>query len=213
MEMIIGVPGVYFRETMTGHLAFGETDPVVGARSIRRSQATLVVDVTLPDPGRFEMDPGHSGVLHATLDCPHLGQRLERAPGSFRVAVRRAGRRARRLTYEVKAELDSGEWALLGYKEVRNEAPYDLWTETTTLYTVLRHRGPGAESETVAAGILNVGAAEFTRVMRSVRPIGLDEGGDGTALLRKFGELYAGELWTRYASPRPSGSRQPGGLR
>jgi cholesterol oxidase len=213
MEMIIGVPGVFFRETMSGHLAFGETDPVRGARSIRRSLATLVVDVTLPDPGRFETDPKHSGALRATLDCPHLGQRLVGASGSFRVTVRRQGSRVRRLTYEVSAELDSAEWTLLGYKEVRNEAAFDLWTETTTLYTVLRHRRASAESETVAAGILNVGAAEFTRVMRGVRPIGLEEGGDGTALVRKFGELYAGDLWTRYVTPSPPGSAQPGGLR
>jgi cholesterol oxidase len=57
--------------------------------------------------------------------------------------------------YELAFVLGSQDYYLAGRKEVRHDPVYDLWRDTTTLYTTL-HQGTDKTGTVVGAGILTI---------------------------------------------------------
>ena len=96
---------------------------------------------------------------------------------------------------------------LTGYKVVEDDAGFDVWRDTTTLFThVLRgHVGEeaGGEPEVVASGIIHIHLGDFARQLTTFRcdpPTRLDA-------LARFGALFAGDLWDVYGPRRREGGR------
>jgi cholesterol oxidase len=94
---------------------------------------------------------------------------------------------------------------LAGHKVVEDDPGFDLWRDTTTLFTrVLRgHVGEvaGEEPEVVAAGIIHIHGLDFGRQLTTFRcdpPSRLDA-------LGRFGALFAGDLWAVYG---PAGKEE-----
>ena len=87
---------------------------------------------------------------------------------------------------------------LVGHKEVRDERGFDVWSDTSTLYTriLAGHVAAGEEpeAELIATGILHILPRDFARQMTTfrVRPAHrLDAIG-------RFGAAFAGHLWKVY---------------
>ena len=94
---------------------------------------------------------------------------------------------------------------LAGHKLIEDDPGFDLWRDTTTLFTrILRgHVGEAAEAEVLAAGIIHIHLADFARQLTTFRcdpPTRLDA-------LARFGALFAGDLWDVYGP----GAREAGG--
>ena len=96
---------------------------------------------------------------------------------------------------------------LAGHKVIEDDPGFDLWRDTTTLFTqILRghvEEGAREEPEVVAAGIIHIHVADFARQLTTFRcdpPTSLDA-------LGRFGALFAGDLWAVYGP----GGREGGG--
>ena len=95
---------------------------------------------------------------------------------------------------------------LTGFKVVEDDPGFDLWRDTTTLYTrVLPGHVSAAqdrEAEPVAAGIIHIHGLDFGKQLTTFRS---DPPGRLDALGR-FGALFAGDLWKVYGPAAGSGT-------
>jgi cholesterol oxidase len=94
---------------------------------------------------------------------------------------------------------------LTGFKLVRDDAGFDVWKDTTTLFThVLRGHvevGADAEAELVASGVLRIRIRDFAKQLTTFRAGGPNLGAQLGALL-KFGWIFTAQLAQAYLRKR-----------
>jgi cholesterol oxidase len=204
-----GAVSVSFTEEMKGFVSFGEQDFDVGYRSGRESRTALMfhLTITADDIARFIEDRDHEAVAEGWVECDALGGQRPVERGVFNLFVDHEGdRRRKRMLYRLHFSDSAGNpLTLTGHKVVEDDPGFDLWRDTTTLYTrVLRgHVGEeeAEEPEVVASGIIHIHGVDFGRQLTTFRcdpPSRVDA-------LGRFGALFAGDLWDVYGLPGREG--------
>ncbi len=201
--MSTAAPGITFSETMKGPFTEGETDPAAGAKSAARSELAMHATVTVRDLDRFVADPDHSGEIIGAIDFEPLGMGMPTGEGVFRLFAPGEEPGTTYMVYELPFVHAGQDYYLAGRKEVRDDPGFDLWSDTTTLYTRL-HRGADTSGPVIGAGVLSLTAAEFTKVMTSVRALDASSPVEAAGLIARFGKFFAGKLWTSYVAPPAS---------
>ncbi|WP_028058743.1 hypothetical protein [Candidatus Solirubrobacter pratensis] len=191
---------VRFTEEMLGHVTFGETDFARGAAGDRDGAEFLKFHLTIEvaDMDRFSQDPlRHAGAV-GYLQCDALGGRLPVERGDFNLFVDSAPG-VKRMLYRLWFRDGVGHpLTLTGFKLVENDAGFDLWKDTTTLFTrVLKgHVEEGAEAtaEVVASGILKIRVQDFAKQLTTFRAGGAGGLGDKLGGLVRFGVIFVNQL-------------------
>ena len=197
-----GAVAVSFTEEMKGFVAFGEEDFDRGFRSGRESRTALMfhLTITAEDIDSFIADREHEAVAEGWVECAALGGRLPVERGIFNLFVDQDGDQSRkRMLYRLHFSDSTGHaLTLVGHKEVVDDPGFDIWRDTTTLFTrVLRghlEAGAAETAEVVASGIIHIHIGDFARQLTTFRcdpPTRLDA-------LARFGALFAGDLWDVY---------------
>jgi cholesterol oxidase len=191
-----------FTEKMRGFITFGEDDFDHGFREGKRSRTTLMFDVTvrIDDVERFVEDEQHPATISGHLQCDALGGRLEVQEGWFHLFVE-AGDGGERKLMTYRLFLEDGEGhpvTLRGFKEVENDPGFDLWPDTSTLFTHIYagHVQPEGDdgAEVVAGGILHIHPVDFAVQCTTFRV----HPADRVDAIGRFGALFAGDLWDVY---------------
>jgi hypothetical protein len=191
---------VRFTEEMLGHVTFGESDFARGAQTGRDGSEFLKFHLTIEvaDMDRFSTDPMRQAGAVGYLQCDALGGRLPVEKGVFNLFVD-SGPGVKRMLYRLWFRDGVGHpLTMTGYKLVENDAGFDLWKDTTTLFTkVLKghvDEAGDATAELVASGILRIRVQDFAKQMTTFRAGG--SGGVGAKLggLIKFGVIFVGQL-------------------
>ena len=191
---------VRFTEEMLGHVTFGESDFARGAQTGRDGSEFLKFHLTIEvaDMERFSTDPMRQAGAVGYLQCDALGGRLPVEKGVFNLFVD-SGPGVKRMLYRLWFRDGVGHpLTLTGFKLVRDDAGFDLWKDTTTLFTkVLQgHVDESGDSsaELIASGILRIRVQDFAKQMTTFRAGG--SGGIGAKLggLIKFGVIFVGQL-------------------
>jgi hypothetical protein len=194
---------VQFTEEMLGHVTFGESDFARGAAPERDGAGALKFHLTIvvDDIERFGHDPTRRAGAHGYLDCDGLGGRLPVEHGVFNLFVDTEPG-VKRMLYRLWFRDGAGHpLTLSGFKLVKDDAGFDVWKDTTTLFTrVLRghvDEQQEASAEIVASGVLRIRIRDFARQLTTFRA-----GGDGAAAkvgaLAKFGTIFLGQLAEAY---------------
>lgn len=187
---------VRFTEEMLGHVTFGEEDFLRGAAADRDGAGALKFHLTIvvDDIERFAGDPLRSAGAHGYLVCDALGGKLPVERGWFNLFVDTEPG-VKRMLYRLFFRDGAGHpLTLSGHKLVKDDAGFDVWRDTTTLFTrVLRghvdeHAEPDAE--VVASGVLRIRARDFARQLTTFR------GSPGGLL--KFMTIFVGQLAEAY---------------
>ena len=187
---------VRFTEEMLGHVTFGEEDFLRGAAADRDGAGALKFHLTIvvDDIERFAGDPLRSAGAHGYLVCDTLGGKLPVERGWFNLFVDTEPG-VKRMLYRLFFRDGAGHpLTLSGHKLVKDDAGFDVWRDTTTLFTrVLRghvdeHAEPDAE--VVASGVLRIRARDFARQLTTFR------GSPGGLL--KFMTIFVGQLAEAY---------------
>lgn len=191
-----------FTEKMRGFVSFGEDDFDKGFRAGKKSKTGLMFHVTvlMDDVERFVGDPEHPGTITGHVQCDALGGELEVLEGWFNLFVD-AGEHGQRKLMKYRLFLHDGEGhdiTLRGFKEVEDDRGFDVWSDTSTLFTHI-YRGHVApegdeDAEIVATGILHIRPTDFAVQCTTFRvdpPHRLDA-------MARFGDLFAGDLWEVY---------------
>ena len=207
---------VSFTEEMKGFMTFGEMDFERGARSGKESGTAVMFRLTITVDGvnRFVADPDHDTEdLEGYVECAALGGRLEVERGSrFNLFVDDADPARKRMFYRLFfRDAQGNPLTLSGFKDVYDDPGFDVWKDTTTLYTrVLRGHVSEAEEEAAkrdaaryeemvaASGIIIIHFFDFLRQLTTFRAEGPTLS-DRAAALARFGSLFMGKLWDVYA--------------
>jgi len=202
---------VRFTEEMAGHLAFGEASFDEGHQRGLATRTTLRFHLTIETPAidRFVADPEHEATATGWVRCDALGGKQPVEQGRFNlfVATERPGERHMRYRLHFRDGVGN-PLTLVGHKVVFDDPGFDLWPDTTTLFT--RVLGGHVEADgddeapIIASGILRITPWSFARQLTTFRARGAGAVGNVTALVR-FGRLFLGELWQVYVSPRLNG--------
>jgi cholesterol oxidase len=153
------------------------------------------------DIERFGTDPTRRAGAHGYLDCDALGGRLPVEHGVFNLFVDTEPG-VKRMLYRLHFRDGAGHpLTLSGFKLVKDDAGFDVWKDTTTLFTrVLRghvDEQQEASAEIVASGVLRIRIRDFARQLTTFRAGGPDAGAKLGALA-KFGTIFLGQLAEAY---------------
>ena len=189
--------GITFRETMSGGFSLGETDPHAGAAAHGAATLSMHATVSIDDIDRFAANPAHLGSLLGTIDFPPLGTGIPASRGVFNLFSPTDQPALKLMVYELAFVHDGKPYYLAGRKEVRDDPGFDLWKDTTTLFTTL-HEGDGKDGPVAGAGILTLGVVDLVRLVSTISVIGAHGPADTARAISKFGTFFLGELWKSY---------------
>ncbi len=193
-----------FTEEMKGYVAFDESDFDRGYRAGKDAGTAFMFHLTIEteDIERFIADPRHTAQAEGWIDSEAFGGKLPVNEGLFNLFVEQSPGYKRMLYRLQFADGEQHPLTMTGFKEVRHDHGFDVWSETTTLFTrVLEgHVAPeqDAAAQLVASGILHIHPLDFARQMTTFRT----DPAHRVDAIARFGELFAGELWSVY---RPGG--------
>lgn len=194
-------PGITFRETMAGGFSLGEQDPETGNRTgkaaghILSMHATIAID----DIEKFVADAKHNGSISGSIDYPPIGENLPSKTGVFSLFSPTDDPHMRYMVYELGFEANGENYYLAGRKHVKDDPGFDLWSDTTTLYTRL-HQGTDSQAPVVGAGVLSLGVTDLMSLLSTLRATNADTVNEKTKALTTFGRFFLGSLWDSYAS-------------
>jgi len=190
--------GLTFRETMSGPVALGATDPEAGAADPNASTLAIHCEISIDDIDRFVADREHTGSITGSVEYEPFGGTLPVTKGIFNL-FSPGGPNERLMQYRLAFEHDGKPYFLDGAKHVHDDPGFDVWKDTTTLQTVL-HEGTDESGPVAGAGILSLGVEALTRMMTTMRPTG-----GGIEPLVKFGKVFLGSLWESYGKDKVGG--------
>ncbi|MEV4688332.1 GMC family oxidoreductase [Microbacterium sp. LWH3-1.2] len=202
--------GMEFTEKMKGHLALGETDPLAGWELGRllAQRFMFQLTITAPDVERFAAGEDHTAVAEGYVDCDLLGGTLPVQRGWANLFVAADTTLTREMRYRLWFSDMSGQpLTMYGFKTVRNDRGFDMWTDTSTLYISLMrgHVPPGenggqdAPADVIGAGILRILPLDFARQLTTFR----GSGSGSLGSIARFGAFFAGSMKDVYLRPGP----------
>lgn len=198
---------VRFTEEMKGYITLDETDHEAGAERGRADGTRCMFHLTIEisDVDAFRTDPLRRGTCQGWVGCEVLGGKRLVERGEFNLFVddeHDAGRRWMR--YRLWFRDAAGHpLTLVGFKDVSDDAGFDVWSDTSTLYTriLAGHVGPDddADARIVAAGVLTIWIRDFARQLTTFRSSG-PTFADRVRGLRLFVGVFMSQLKQVYIS-------------
>jgi cholesterol oxidase len=194
-------PGIKFSETMAGGLMLGEGDCRDGEKRGRMAGDVFAMHavINIDDMQRFITDPSHPGALSGNIDYSPLGNAIPCSHGKFNLFSPTDDPQMKYMIYELGFEHDGKDYYVAGHKEVKDDPGFDLWSDTTTLYTKL-HQGKDDNGPVIGAGVLTLGITELMKLVASMEVTHADSLADKAHTLTRFGRFFMGELWDIYFS-------------
>jgi hypothetical protein len=199
------VSSVRFTEEMLGHVTFGEADFQRGAQnggSPGSAALKFHLTIEVDDMDRFEHDPTREADARGWIQCDDLGGRLPVERGVFNLFVDTEPG-VKRMLYRLWFRDGVGHpLTLSGFKLVKDDAGFDVWRDTTTLFTrVVQGHVEADEEDTaelVGAGVLRIRMRDFARQLTTFRAGGAGGLGARLTALVRFGWLFLGQLAEAY---------------
>jgi hypothetical protein len=187
---------------MSGAFALGVTEPNDGERQgeLQGSELTLRAEVVVPDVDAFVADPAHGGQMSGTLELTGWADKPSGTGGVFNLFKPGGEASLRLMVYELPFTRAGAPYYLAGQKIIRDDL-FDMWRQTTTLFTRL-HRGADKSAPVAGAGIIRVSIGGLIGVMTSLKGTSADAHANGEAV-GKFGRFFMGGLWDSYVAHRP----------
>jgi predicted patatin/cPLA2 family phospholipase len=194
-----------FTEEMKGYVGFGETDYHQGFTKGHADKSYLMFHLTIKIDGvnRFVTDPRHEAAAEGWVRADALGGQFPVEKGTFNLLVHDDDPSEKRMLYRLFFRDREGRpFTFVGFKEVKDDKGFDLWSDTTTLYTRLLRGHVGAQEEAqaeiVGSGILRLHQLDFLKQLTTFRVEG-PTFADRAAAFARFGRLFLGKLWDVYA--------------
>lgn len=206
---------ISFTEEMNGYFAVGEMDYAQGLKIGREQGNSVLFNLSMVINGvnRFVTWPTHdTDDMVGWVDCPMLGGKRPLDKGIFNMIIDQADPSEKRMFYRLffRDQMDR-PYTLSGYKVIKNDPGFDLWSDTSTLYTRIFRGTITAEQEAVlekdpaqlAAAVLGCGIIilpliNFLHQLTTFRTTGPSVS-DRAAAFTRFGKMFLGKLWDVYA--------------
>jgi cholesterol oxidase len=183
--------GLSFTEHMAGRIDHGDG---------MHSDVSFLVTTDTDNLDALLDDPAHPARMTGTVTAPALSPSpLQITKGVFHLlAPDPTLFETRRMTYTMElSSIEGGAWRLEGHKIIHHDAAFDLWADTTTLFTTVSE-GAAPGGPVVGTGKLLIGMADFLRLLRTMTVTGVDDEAERIRYLARFGGEFVGALWRTY---------------
>ena len=195
-----------FTEEMKGFVTFGAADFEEGFERGEADGTDLMfhLTITASDVDRFLTDPEHAGEATGWVACERLGGRLPVDRGDFNLFVDTGDPPTTEMRYRLFfVSGDGTPMTLVGSKSVHDDPGFDVWSDTTTLYTSIHDGSVEPDTPTapepMAVGILRIHLTDFTKQLTTFRVRG-GSLADNLGALSRVGALFLGKLWDVYGA-------------
>ncbi len=194
---------VRFTEEMLGHVTFGETDFARGAQPDRDGSSAFKFHLTIEveDIESFGNDPLRPATAVGYVVGDAFGGKLPVEQGWFNLFVD-VEPGVKHMLYRLWFRDGVGNpLTMTGFKLVKDDAGFDVWKDTTTLFTrILQGHVPegGDDAATVlASGTIIIRARDFAKQLTTFRAGGPSLPAQLGALA-KFGIIFVQQLAEAY---------------
>ena len=89
------------------------------------------------------------------------------------------------------------DYFLSGKKMIKDDPGFDLWKDTTTLFTQM-HRGSDKTGTIIGAGILELKPRELMKLISSMHITNAGSTKEKIDGMREFAKFFMGKLWDSY---------------
>ena len=195
--------GVSFTETMRGFISMDEkSDYKKGFDEGQKNNSPFDFTLTIQsqDVEAFDADSSHKAEMIGNVNCPALSKYpITVVDGTFNLFVNADPEgKTKLMKYSMNLNTYEGESCYFyGFKEIRDDKGFDLWSDTTTLFITV-FDGPDDKSNVKGKGILKIAMGDFIRQLQTMKAIHTDNTKESISAVSKFGKLFAGEVWDTY---------------
>ena len=188
-----------FQETMEGGFALGAADPRIGAKqgNAEGSNLSMHATVIIRDLKAFIDDPQHLGELSGHIDFTPFGEAIPAYSGAFNLFSPAEDPLLKYMVYELAFEHQNEPYYLAGQKEVKDDPGFDLWSDTTTLYTY-PYKGANTSGPVVGAGVLRLSVKELLKLVSTMHVPNATSVSEKVQAITAFGRFFLGDLWDSY---------------
>jgi hypothetical protein len=187
---------VRFTEEMLGHVTFGEHDFARGAQPNRDGSGAFKFHLTIEvsDIESFANDPLRPATATGWIEADAFGGKLPVERGWFNLFVD-VEPGVKHMLYRLWFRDGVGHpLTMTGFKLIKDDAGFDVWKDTTTLFTrVLQGHVAEGDDETatvLASGIIVIRARDFAKQLTTFR--------GQVGAMAKFGVIFAQQLAEAY---------------
>lgn len=206
-----------FTEEMKGFMTLGETDYHQGYKDGKADKNSVMFHLSMNINGvnRFVTRPGHdTDDMEGYVDAPAFGGKCKVKKGWFNLIVDQEDFSEKTMLYRLffYNQKNGEELTLTGFKVIKDDPGFDLWSDTTTLYTQILKGHISAEEEKalradpqalaeklVASGIIHIYLVDFMKQLTTFRVQGPTLA-DRSSALTRFCKMFFGKLWDVYAT-------------
>jgi cholesterol oxidase len=188
---------------MLGHVTFGEIDFARGAQPDRDGSSAFKFHLTIEvsDMESFANDPLRPATAKGYVVGDAFGGKLPVEQGWFNLFVD-VEPGVKHMLYRLWFRDGVGNpLTMTGFKLVKNDAGFDVWKDTTTLFTrILQGHVPEGGDDTatiLASGTIVIRARDFAKQLTTFRAGGPSVGAKLGALA-KFGFIFTQQLAEAY---------------
>lgn len=201
-------PGIEFTEKMRGFVTRAVADATAAhlprygdaerVAKVEESPLEFRLTIMADDLDRFIQSKEHLARCEGYVDSKLFGKKRLVEQGTFNLFVEDEAAHTKRMIYRLQFTGEDGNPYLLdGFKEIRDDPGFDVWKDTTTLFTSIR-AGRTPADPIVAQGIIHVLLGDFLQQLTTFRIRNSPGPVEGAALMGRFGRFFFGDLWDTY---------------
>jgi cholesterol oxidase len=185
-------PGVQFTETMRG-----DFEPSAGGET----PFEFTLTIATKDVDKMISDPDHKAEMTGTATAPALsGAPMTVHDGEFQLFVEnREQVDTRNMIYRMRLASQEGKnYWFYGFKVVRQDSPFDIWPDTSTLYITVREGD--ANGPVLGKGVLRIRPDDFAKQLTTMHATNCSDPKKRLEVVARFGRFFAGTLWDTYGA-------------
>jgi cholesterol oxidase len=195
-----------FTEEMKGYVTRGQTTFKDGYSKGGDDGTSLMLHLTIKteDLDLFLAQREHQAEATGYVESPLLRGKCKVEKGLFNFLVDTVDTARKRMVYRLYFRDHAGhDLTLSGFKDIQDRPGFNVWSDTTTLFTNV-FEGHIEEKDEVkaipwAVGILHISLSDFTKQMKTIRVVAPTRATRVGAVVR-FTRFFLGSLWDTYAN-------------
>jgi uncharacterized protein (DUF362 family) len=204
MSILDGV-GIQFKESLSGYVRLGESDPGRGAEVDESLRAAIRFDVriSITDLDQFLKISQHDARLEGTVTCQRLGGSFPIRDGRFNLFTLHPATGRRQLEYAFKFTAADGQtYYLYGHKEIYHDPGCcnlvkEIAQDMTKLFTTV-YRGQDNQAPVYGAGLLYFKLLDAPSLAKSMKITGATTWKQKAAAYMAFISYAFGVLQNEY---------------
>ena len=195
--------GIQFTETMVGYFSTKIKEDYQRAAELGKTEGStfeFTVTVISNDLELMLQDERHQATLIGTVSAPALSAAaLTVTEGVFNLLTEHPDEiETRLMRYDMKLSSQEGQdYYLKGFKEIRDDPGFDLWSDTTTLYITI-YEGENEGGPVFGKGVLKIRAMDFMKQMRTLKVTNTSSLAQCLKYNAQFGTFFAGRLFDTF---------------